>query len=482
MIPLLLASACAPAPVKFSDDSVPTAETDTDTDTDTDADSDTDADTDTDTDTGPDPGGDWVQGVEVAVHEDVHTLLVVSWTQARPASRTWVEYSFEGETWESPVVAREAGEAQQVLLGIPAEMPVDVRVYAAEGGDPFVSPVVPAETGTLPEDLLSPTVTVWDEALASPERWMLGTIDVGENWYYGPYYVFLLDRQGRYVWYWEVPDGRGSLYAQPGWDGSHILVDANAQYAWYADHAGYFRLSLDLSRADEYVVPHYGFAADEYSDGSMLFESRADNQYHLARHDPDGTVTQLWDCTPYFVSIGANPSTCSPNTIVWDPDRNTVLWSMYRVDTVLEIDLDTGEVLKQFGQLPGGWTFDPVESTVDYQHYVNWTPDGTLIASTHYYGERGEQRTWEYEVDEATQTLTRVWGFGETVDHYADYAGEAWRLPNRNTMIGYGVDGVQLEVTYDGEIAWQVEWPSRPNTHLIGHMSLVDDLYALNGQ
>jgi hypothetical protein len=163
-----------------------------------------------------------------------------------------------------------------------------------------------------------------------------------------------------------------------------------------------------------------------------------------------------------------------PNTIVWDEKRSTVFWSMFTETQVVEISIPDGKIVRQFGSF-GGLAFDPPESEVDYQHYVNWTPDGTIIASTHVVGEPGEQRTREYEVD--GDTLTNIWTFGDDFDHYAEYGGEAWRLPNGNTMIGYGTDGTVVEVTPDLDIAWEVEFEGNP---LTGHMTLLDDLYALN--
>lgn len=461
---LLLLVACDPAPIQVGPGDTHTDDTHAN-----------------DTDSG-DPTGTvpFVADVSVAVHEDVHTILLVSWTQVEAATESWVEYSFGGEApLESPRVARPAGPASEVLLGIPADTEVVFRIHTEAAGTTQVTPDQVATTGSLPSDLPVPDMLLWDEARAASERWLLGSLDVGANWYYGPYYAFILDRQGRYVWYWKVPDNRGSLYVQPGWDGTHIFVDANTAYVFDDVDAGIFRMSLDLHYLEETVID-YGFAIDEHVDGGVLFEGRVRNGFNLTRRNPDGTDTLLWECKPYFDSIGADSRRCNPNTLVWDADRNTVLWSMYVVNTVLEIDLATGEVIKQFGQLEGGWTFDPEEATVDYQHYVNWTPAGTLIASTHTWPDDSEQRTREYQVDEASQTLHEIWTFGAGVDHYAQYAGEAWRHPDGNTLIGYGVDGVELEVSPDGAIVWDVEWPRSPNTHLIGHMTLVDDLYALN--
>jgi len=430
-----------------------------------------------------------VSGIVVTVHPDVVTLLNVDWTQDVAAAEGWIEFTFDdgdvpaGTVWEqSRPAARSVGPQHDVAIGIPAETLVTVRVASVVNGVTVYSTAVQQTTGVLPDDLPIPTIPVYDEALASPERWMMGSLDVSDNWYYGPYWSFILDRKGRYVWYHETPDSRGNMYTQPSWDGNHVYIDGQTQYVFDSSvHAGIIRMTLDGTYYEDIPLSHLGFASDEGDGGSILYEYRDGADVWLAEHMPDGTDTLIWNCTSYFRENGlGSERTCNPNTIVLDRDRGTVMWSMYKNNTVFEVDRATGEVYMRFGQLAGGWTFDPPESVVDYQHYVNWSPDGTIIASTHIVGESGVQRAREYEVDPTTQTLTNVWTFGETTDHWAEYGGEAWRLPNRNTLIGYGTDGAVLEVTYDGEVAWDVEWPSSPNTHALGHMTLIDDLYALN--
>jgi hypothetical protein len=154
---------------------------------------------------------------------------------------------------------------------------------------------------------------------------------------------------------------------------------------------------------------------------------------------------------------------------------------MYISDSVVEIDLEDGTVLKQFGQMTQGdpWTFDPPESVVDYQHYVNWTPDGTILASTHQLEEPGVQAANEYAVDEENQTLTVIWQY-KTNDRYATHTGEAFRLENGNTFMGFGTDGVLRELA-DQEVVWEVEWPlDGGGRHYLGHAEPVADLYAIN--
>jgi hypothetical protein len=67
-----------------------------------------------------------------------------------------------------------------------------------------------------------------------------------------------------------------------------------------------------------------------------------------------------------------------------------------------------------------------------------------------------------------------------STDIWAEQVGEARRLPNGNTMQGYGQNGAVREVTSDGEIVWHVSWVTPPSQRTVGHLSLIEDLYALN--
>jgi hypothetical protein len=149
---------------------------------------------------------------------------------------------------------------------------------------------------------------------------------------------------------------------------------------------------------------------------------------------------------------------------------------MFETSTVVELDLDSGERLHHWGQLADSWTFDPPDATFDLQHYPNWTDDNTLMVSTHVVGQPSAQRAREFRLNESAQRLEQIWSYGEDTRYYARYAGETARLDNDNRLVNFGTDGVLQEVTADGEIAWELEW----RDHLIGHATLLDDLYALN--
>jgi hypothetical protein len=422
-----------------------------------------------------------VMDLQLTQHEEVATILELSWAQVGQAELGWVEYRFEGEDWmSSPALAREVGGQREVLLGIPAERTVEARLVLQVGDQTVTSEIVTGVTGSLPSDLIVPEMLLWDPVIASEHPWLLGSVDVGSYWYGGPCYSFILDRQGRVVWYHKTPSSRLNIFTQPSADGSHLLIEGTTYYTWGQDIEPIIdRLTLDKRIQQRLDLPDLGLSFDEIPGGSILYNAHREHDLLIELY-PDGSERELFDCDEFAQQVGFSPSLCLVNAVVYNEAQGSVFWSMFQNDSVVEIDYATGELIRYFGQLPGGWDIDPPEAVNDYQHYPNYTPDGTIIFSTHAMGERRVQYAREYRVDEADQRLEVIWEHREDTDYYAEYGGEAFRLDNGNTFLCYGTDGAVREITSGGEIAWELAWPADPNTHLLGHFTYLDELYPLN--
>ena len=397
------------------------------------------------------------------------TLVWASWTADGPIADTSVVYSFEDGEWSStPVRDVAAGDQRQVLLGIPASTTVYAYLTGFSNGVVWQSETLDITTDDLPSDLVSPPTVFHDPNLASPERWMIGTIDVSsEGWWNGPFYFFVMDREGRYVWWRKFVDRRTN-FPQVGATGTYIAVDATALDI---DDSALHRMTLDGESEEIVPLPGFVWSFTEGPDGTLFYD--ADHDLYgpvLMERAPDGTTRIVWECATAY-----GPA-CATNTVKYDPARDAILWSMYDLGTVVEIDRASGTVLRQWGTRPGSWSFDPPDVAFLDQHWPNYTPDGTLLVSTHLPDVPYEQRAFEFEVDDATQTLRLVWSYGEGVDEYAFYSGDAHRVSNGNTLVNYGTGGALREVTPDGEIAFLVDWNF---TYVLGHNELVDDLYAL---
>ena len=417
--------------------------------------------------------------IEVEIHDEVNTVLVVTWPQDADAELSWIEYSFEDTTMSTPPVSRSAGEQTEVLLGIPELTEVSLQIFSESGGETTASEVVTAETGALPGDLPTPTLIEYDPALASPEGWALISIDTAgpHSWYYGPYYVVILDRLGRIVWYYYLSDRRVAMYPHVALDGTHILFDESTAYFSSSDDPVIRRMTLDFSYNETVEVERYTYAYTELEEGGFIRDWGYAGTYRLVEQSEDGELRTIWDCDDWLQQNYDGNGICYTNTVNYSPVTNTVLWSLVYHDTVVEIDRDSGAVVRVMGKLSPTHQIIPATAMWDFQHYPNYTPDGTLLVSMHDDADPYEQRAREYVIDDEAGTISEIWSYGEGIDEYAYYSGEAYRLPNGNTLMNYGTGGAAREITPDKQVVWDIEFPA---WYLTGHMSLVEDLYALN--
>jgi len=413
-------------------------------------------------------------GLAVSEHPEISTVLIASWQQKVAAESSWLSWELDGTTWTSPERARDPGDASEVLLGLPADTAVTVTLHERVDG---VESTFSADgsTGALPRDLVIPTLSSADESRMRPEPYLLTSVNVGRDNFFGPCYTVILDRQGRVVWYRDVADSRLTLFPRVSRAGGYITWDATTYYS--GGSPGVIRATLDLGQEEETLVEDMGLTYDELPDGTLLFDATTDGyHYYLTKQDGDGTQTQIWDCYDWMKAYNRDYWACAPNTVLWNPDDDSVLWSMFQTSTVVLLDLDSGEMLWHMGRITGGLTFDPDDISLSLQHYPNWTPDGTLLVSTHVPGAPRTQTLREFSIDADSSTATQVWSYTNAEGYYAEYAGEGIRLSNGDTLEDFGTDGVLQEVTSDGEVVWELDW----SNHLVGHSTPITDLYALN--
>jgi hypothetical protein len=408
-----------------------------------------------------------VSDVAIEVHPEVETLLSVSWTQEVDASSAQVEYALDGEPWRStPARAVPAGPASELLLGLPADAEVRVRfAQQIDGEDMVADESWTGSTGSLPEDLPVPTLVAWDPELAAPEPYLLLTVGLSD-WYAGPWWLLILDRQARVVWYRALPVGETTVMSRVSADGTHVTW---GEADWFETERSVIqRSTLDDAWSETVPAPGMAYTYDELPDGTLAYDAWDDQWVGLRTLAPDGTRTEVWDCLAWLPEDRERWN-CGTNTVLWSPARGTYTWSLYDLDTVLEVDPTRGVV--------GSWGddgLDPIDAGLQLQHYPNWTAAGTLLLHTQDDGEKEVQWAREFAWDESTNALSEVWSY-EADDRYADCSGEAVRLANGNTLINYGCGQAVREIAPDGITTWEL------NTGcLVGHQTLIADLYALN--
>jgi hypothetical protein len=449
---------------------------------------DIDADTDTDTD---------VSDVTVEVSPRVSTVLIVKWRQNAQTGSVRLKFTFEnGEYLESPKKPGKIGEHREVVLGVPSETEVTFYVVNENGGEEVDSQAYTGTTGSLPGEMPRPTLLTYEPSLAGSDRWNLGSVEntkSASSYYSSAYWIYILDRQARIVWYFKDPFDSRILFPLVSPDGTHITYDTS-DYTGEGQVSSIHRATLDLEYEEEIEMDDMNWCYAETLDGKIIYntvgnESRGWGGWYmpltLYERQPDGTVRQIWESGTWADSLGISEE-CYSNTINWDPVRDTVLLSMPYLNTVLEIERDSGNLRSQWGDAPGSWDFDPIGAGLEFNHYPTITKDGTLLVSSHIPGgdQPGDHRIMEFEIDEENLVLRELWTYGEGIDDWPMYSGEASRMDNGNTLINYGTGGSIREVTPGKETAWHVLWdadfPDEEDNFLCGHNIFVNDLYALN--
>ena len=415
------------------------------------------------------------------LHADIGTIAYVSWKQDGHAT-SYVAYEVDGETRTTPEVDRDSGTHEQVLLGLPGATEVTWRVHTTgTEAEDWLSDDETLTTDPVPEDFPPIDVPTWDPDLAHEAGFVFGVVDInGGDSYSGPFWLFVADREGRLVW-WRDLEFDMSMFPRVARDGTHLAWDQRTFFDTTGDSSRVVRETLSGGWSEEVPAQGLGWTWDETDHGSIVFDRTiGTGDLQLVERLDDGTETSIWTCTDWLAEHFPenDPEGCYTNTTNYDATRDTVLWSTYWGDFVVEVERSTGDVLWYAGALEGGLAFDPPEAAFDLQHFPNWTDDGTLLVSTHIADVEGEQRAREFDVDLDAGVLTEIWSYGEGVtDVWAKYSGDAVRLENGNTIQNYGTGGELREVTSDGEVAWSFQFG---DTFTVGHADLITDLYALD--
>ena len=431
----------------------------------------------------PDDTADPTDDVEIAdlavtVHDQMGSILEVTWTQSAAAT-SWLEFSFDEDQWLiSPPTKRSAGAAEERVLGAPFGVEVQLRL-AWEGG---VSETITATTDPLPAG--APT-TSWLEGDA--EKWddsspwvltcMFGhTADIDGAW------SFIVDRQGRVVWAKEADTSRINMQTQLSSDGTEILIDQNSFWAIFDGGASaqVDRVDIGGSVIETVQTPLMHHPFTELPDGTIAYGAVQGGFFEeelLQVIHPDGSEETLWSCSEFLDAEGRNPdSYCGSNTLSYSAATNTFLYSFFSLETVIEIDPDTGETNRYFGHTGAdAWGFDPPESAFWWQHGAYYTDTGTVLLSSKVEDDGEETVLREYALDEQNHALVEVFSFGEGEGIYGDTMGEADYTPGGHILHNYGSSPRLREVSLDGEVVWDIKWDAQ----FIGRSTPLPDLYAL---
>ncbi len=416
-----------------------------------------------------------VSGVSSTLDEDFETLLTVSWQQEEPAT-AWVEARVGDEAWlATPALELEQGPATQLVLGLPYEQDVVVRVANQTGQGVLYSEEHYTSTGPLP-DAFPPVVSLeGDAGRWDPDSPYLFLSFVGSDQLTA--FAAVVDRQGRAVWARENTPLTVCMHPRISWDGTQLLIDESTFWSVFDGGAGskILRMHIDGTVVETVETPGLHHPFTDLPDGSLAWGAHTEADEELVVRGPDGTTEVLLGCRDFQESHGFEEAWCGSNTLWYDAATDRFLYSLYSSQAVLEVERSSGEVTRWFGHLDGAWGFSPEDSAFWWQHGAHLTAEGTLLLSSEISDGGRETVVREYDLDSEDESLALVWSFGEGEGIYAHTMGEAHRLPGGNTLHNYGSATRIREVTPQGDVVWDADW----DAYSLGRSEPLGDLYAL---
>jgi Arylsulfotransferase (ASST) len=397
-------------------------------------------------------GGPQPSGAEVAVSADVATVVTVRWETAE-AGTAWVEFGpTEDLGRQTPESDSADTEHRSVLMGLPADSDVYLRVVTRIDGELERSAIESIRTDPLPAEVPEPAST---EGTAV-EDWMLIPV-LGGVW--GP---VMLNSDNQVVWY-NLPDGDMKVFrAIMSVDGSSVVY--NRVESSTGESSQLVRVSLDGSRTERLIVAgmSHDFAElDDGTIGTMIYDNRMVDgvEYEgnaLVEVDPDGTVREIWNSWDWFDPLvtGGDPEIATwthANAIDYDPDDDAWILGLRNFSSIYQIDRATGDIAWGLGDDAAEIEIEGPNDSFLRQHQFDQVGADGLLVFDNEGGAGGTSRIVEYQIDHAAGTASLLWStaFEPAVLNAA--LGDVWRTDGGDTVVVISMAGEILRLAADGQ-------------------------------
>ncbi len=355
-----------------------------------------------------------------------------------------------------------ATEHQVLVYGLRPDADYELQAISeTSDGDRVTATPTVFTSGSLPDHVPVPEVLVHDPELARAGYTLF------DNYRYSvgaPNTAVIVDMEGFPVWLhqFESGDDLGAMDVRLTRDGT-VLMGASVP-------SGERPREVDLAGRILWEGPEQpGFESDDFmhhtteilDDDSVITlvkrfvdGTRGDR---IVIYDRAGQETWSWDTFDHLEVQWVDDWTHA-NSVTVDGDEITL--SLRNLDQVLRLSRSTKAVQWRLG--PGGdFTLDG--DWFESQHAPKPLGDDRLLIYDNG-TERRTTRVIEMALDTHAGTAEIVWEWPMQKEHgwFTGYWGDADRLDNGNTLIAAGASQVNrmTEVTADGQIAWQAQWPT----------------------
>lgn len=316
-----------------------------------------------------------------------------------------------------------------------------------------------------------------------------------------PGYLFVMTKSGQVVWLHRLeqsptevqitPDGKGLAFQTLGdLDWREIEWNGNVVRHWQST-------GLRTPKPGRVPVPletfHHDFFYPESNEGLWTLSSRRRGQYideSLVKVSATGKVEkelslmkilqpkrELYPPHPNFWELFYEPGVVDwghSNSLFPSPDQKTALVSLRHQDAVVNVNLETGELLWILGR-PEKWNpplqkrllrADPHHKWFSKQHSAKWLANGHLVL---FDNGRERSRVLEYSVDTEEMRARLEWSYEGSQPFFSEYFGDVDPLPDTGNILV--TDGARksengkswarlVEVTHDekAEEVWEARF------------------------
>lgn len=187
--------------------------------------------------------------------------------------------------------------------------------------------------------------------------------------------------------------------------------------------------------------------------------------------DASGNLTFEWrGIDHYNVQDDINPGDNKESTIDFEhansidiDSAGNYLLSNRNLSEITKIDGKTGIILWRFGGNNNQFKLIGDTLGISCQHYVRWLKNGDiLLFDNGVYHPVQESRAVEFFLDTIAMTATRTWQYRHNPPLFAEVMGNAERLDNGNTFIGWGSEATvaATEVDSNGTVVYEMDLPA----------------------
>jgi hypothetical protein len=170
--------------------------------------------------------------------------------------------------------------------------------------------------------------------------------------------------------------------------------------------------------------------------------------------DPNGLPEFQWDSWSHFLITDTIVPLNTPtidyvhgNAIERDDDGNLLLSSRH-LSEITKIDR-AGHILWRLGGKNNQFTRHDPGGPFGWQHDIRRQANGNLTLFDNH--NPGPSRAVEYQIDESAKVVTNTWEYHNTPGEFGPAMGNAQRLPDGHTLIGWGFGHPNVtEVMTDG--------------------------------